>query len=147
MQAVRAVLLLVLILFGGTAFAEPIQSSAIEVVTGDMIKVKGKNINLMGYNAPRPGWRAGCTKERQGGEKAVARLKQLTSTDNLDLQTVACPCSKRTTGTIACNMGRACAVLRVGGQDVAELMVKEKLARAHVCGERRCPRLKGWCDF
>jgi hypothetical protein len=37
------------------------------------------------------------------------------------------------------------AVLKHKGENVGTLLIGEGLARRFVCGEFRCPRLKGWC--
>jgi len=41
-----------------------------------------------------------------------------------------------TEGTLRCNYGRSCGVLRARGQDVGALLIAEGLARTYVCGRR-----------
>jgi len=61
------------------------------------------------------------------------------------LTRVPCACRPGTEGTSACNYGRLCARLTVGGRDVGAIMIGEGLARPYVCGGTSCPPRAGWC--
>jgi hypothetical protein len=65
---------------------------------------------------------------------------------DLDFTFVACSCPTGTQGTLLCNYGRACGVLRAGGRDVGEILIAEGLAVPFVCGATRCPPTpRPWC--
>ena len=141
MMRVASVLLL---LVSMSARAEPIEPGAIQVTDGDTIRAGGKAIRLVGFDAPET-YRAKCPAERDLGNRATFRMRQLVAGGGLDLEQVACACRVGTGGTMACNYGRACGMLRVRGKDAAEIMIGEGLARAYVCGGTRCPKRDGGC--
>jgi endonuclease YncB( thermonuclease family) len=134
----------ILIVVAGVANAAPIESGQIEVLDGDTIRVAGETFRLVGFDAPET-YRAQCPSERELGNKATFRLRQLVAGGGLDLERVACACRVGTEGTPRCNYGRSCGILRAGGRDVAGVLIAEGLARAFVCGHTSCPRREPWC--
>ena len=123
-------LALALIAFHHTgALADPIAAERIRVLDGDTIEVQGqaRTIRLVGFNAPETS-RAECDAERQLGNLAALRLRQLVAAGDLDLKFIACSCPPGTEGTRACNYGRGCAVLPSNGEDVGSILIREKLA-------------------
>ena len=122
-------------------------SLSVRVIDGDTISLEdGKpNVRLVGFNAPETGSRTRCEAERQKGEVAKKRLRELVSNGRSDFQQVACSCPPGTEGTNACNFGR-CGVLQVNGADVGSMLINEGLAVRFVCGATSCPTLpRPWC--
>jgi endonuclease YncB( thermonuclease family) len=141
----RLCLIAVMLVLGLPAVdAEPIDRLAINVVDGDTITAHGTTYRLVGFDAPES-YRAKCSSERDLGNKATFRLRQLIADGGLDLERVGCSCRPGTEETMACNYGRRCGVLRVRGKDAAEIMIGEGLARSYVCTATRCPKRDGWC--
>jgi endonuclease YncB( thermonuclease family) len=138
------VLSFVLSFVASLANAAPIETSQIEVVDGDTIRVTGETFRLVGFDAPET-YRAQCSSERQLGNRATFRLRQLVASGGLDLERVACACRTGTEGTPRCNYGRSCGILRARGQDVGAVLIAEGLARAFVCGPTSCPKRESWC--
>ena len=123
-------------------------SVSVRVIDGDTISLEdGKpNVRLVGLNAPETGNRARCEAERQKGEAAKQRLRELVSNGRPDFQQIACSCPSGTEGTNACNFGRRCGSLRVNGVDVGSILINEGLAVRFVCGATSCPTLpRPWC--
>jgi endonuclease YncB( thermonuclease family) len=129
------------------ARAAPIDAADIRVIDGDTIRVHHKqpNVRLVGFNAPETR-RAACPAERDLGDKATRRVRELVRAGNLDFEFVACSCPPGTQGTPACNYGRDCGTLKAAGRDVGEILIAEGLAVPFKCGATRCPRTpKPWC--
>jgi endonuclease YncB( thermonuclease family) len=123
------------------ASAEPIANADIYVIDGDTVTIHGKppNVRLVGFNAPET-WKPACEAERQLGDKATRRLRELVHGGKLDLEMVVCSCPAGTQGTPACNYGRTCGTLRSNGRDVGAILIEEGLAVPFVCGTTRCLR-------
>lgn len=143
--ALAAMAFVAVIAFASPARPEPIEPSAIRINDGDTIEAAGAVYRLVGYDTPETGQRARCPLERDLGAKAAARLKELIAGGGLDLDPVACSCRPGAEGTPACNRGRRCAVLRIGGRDVGAILIGEGLAHPLRCGARSCPPLRPWC--
>jgi endonuclease YncB( thermonuclease family) len=127
--------------------AEPIASADIYIIDGDGIRVRNQSpsIRLVGFNAPET-WKPACEAERQLGDKATRRLRELVHSGKLDLTYVACSCPPGTEGTPNCNYGRKCGVLRANSRDVGVILIAEGLAVPFVCGATSCPRTpRPWC--
>ena len=123
-------------------------SLSVRVIDGDTISLQdGKpNVRLVGFNAPETGSRAKCEAERQKGEAATQRLRELVSNGRSEFKQVACSCAHGTEGSDACNYGRRCGTLRVNGADVGSTLINEGLAVRFVCGATSCPPLpRPWC--
>ena len=121
---------------------------SVRVIDGDTISLDDgrPNVRLVGFNAPETGNRARCEAERQKGESAKRRLRELVGNGRPDLQQIACSCAPGTEGTDACNFGRRCGTLRVNGVDVGATLIGEGLAVRFVCGATSCPTLpRPWC--
>jgi endonuclease YncB( thermonuclease family) len=112
----------------GALRADPIEARAITVVDGDTIRVEGETFRLVGFDAPET-YRAQCASERDLGNRATFRLRQLIAAGGIDLEPIECSCPKGTQGTMVCNYGRSCGVLRIRGKDVAGIMISEGLAQ------------------
>jgi endonuclease YncB( thermonuclease family) len=122
--------------------------TSIYVIDGDTISLNDgrPNVRLIGFNAPETGSRARCEIERQRGEAAKQRLRELVSKGRPEFHQVACSCPPGTEGTNACNFGRRCGTLRVNGVDVGSILVGEGLAVRFACGTTSCPTLpRPWC--
>jgi endonuclease YncB( thermonuclease family) len=123
-------------------------SISVRVIDGDTISPNDgrPNVRLVGFNAPETGDRARCEAERQKGEAAKRRLRELVSIGRPDFQQIACSCAPGTEGTDVCNFGRCCGTLRVNGSDVGATLIAEGLAVRFVCGATSCPKLpRPWC--
>jgi len=130
------------------AKAEPVAASDVDVIDGGTIRTRGKTVTLLGYDTPRRGPRALCRTETTVRAMATVKLRELVAAGNLSLTIVPCPCGQLSRGTIFCNRGRACGVLRRGGENVGDMLIREKLAREFICGETRCPprKIARWCE-
>ena len=88
-----------------------------------------------------------CPAERELGDKATRRVRDLVQSSQLDFEFVACSCAPGTEGTPYCNYGRRCGTLKADGEDVGAILIRENLAVPFVCGLTRCPRTpKPWCQ-
>lgn len=132
--------------FASIANASPVDQNQVEVLDGDTIRVAGETFRLVGFDAPET-YRAQCPSERELGNRATFRLRQLVAGDGLDLERVACSCPRGTEGTRRCNYGRSCGILRARGQDVGAVLIAEGLARAYMCGRTSCPLREPWCPI
>jgi endonuclease YncB( thermonuclease family) len=123
-------------------------SISVWVIDGDTISLNDgrPNVRLVGFNAPETGDRARCEAERQKGEAAKRRLRDLVSSGRSDFSQIACSCASGTEGTNLCNFGRRCGTLRVNGLDVGTTLIREGLAVPFLCGATSCPMLsRPWC--
>jgi endonuclease YncB( thermonuclease family) len=129
-------------------FADPIEQADLYVIDGDTIRVHGRTIRLVGFDAPELGGHAHCGLERMLAARAASRLRQIIRTgDDIDLQIIDCSCRPGTEGTRWCNYGRACGYLTVDSQDVGDKLVAENLAHPLICGQFSCPKRRTWCPF
>ncbi|NDR57398.1 thermonuclease family protein [Aliiruegeria sabulilitoris] len=121
---------------------------SIGVVDGDTIRLGSneRRIRLVGYNTPET-WKPRCARGEALGKRATARLNQLVrAAKTAEVEFVACACKQGTQGTKNCSFGRACAYLRVDGQDVGKTLIAEGLAASFICGRTSCPPLpRPWC--
>lgn len=141
----KTAIVALLLICATAAIAEPIASGAIAVTDGDTIRAHGTAVRLVGFDTPETGSRARCESERELGNRASVRLRQLVTAGGMDLTLIPCNCQPGTEGTQRCNHGRACGVLRSAGRDVGALLIAEGLARPYVCAGTRCPRRQTWC--
>lgn len=131
-----------------TYAARPISLKEFSVTDGDTIRIRGeaRGTRLVGFNAPES-IKPQCSREGALGLKAKARLRQLLSGGAaMELQQIPCSCPPGTEGTDSCNYGRSCAILRVEGRDVGQILIAEGLAVPFVCGATNCPPTpRPWC--
>ena len=105
--------------------ADAVDPHGVQVVDGDTVRVEGQPYRLVGFDAPET-YRAQCSSERELGNRATFRLRQLVAGGGVDLQRVPCSCRAGTVeGTPSCNYGRFCAVLTVRGKDVGPMLITE----------------------
>ncbi|WSH10143.1 thermonuclease family protein [Rhizobium johnstonii] len=117
------------------------------VTDGDTVHVTGDDAGtrLVGFNTPEK-FSPQCESERQLGERASLRLKELVSNGVARLTKVACACAPGTEGSEKCNHDRSCGTLRVDGEDVGNILIREGLAVPFVCTGTRCPPTpRPWC--
>lgn len=123
------------------------QSQEFTVMDGDTVHVIGEapGTRLVGFNTPEK-YSPGCEYERQQGERASARLRELVTHGSVRLTKVACSCAAGTEGTRKCNHGRSCGTLEVDGKDVGSILISGGLAVPFVCGKTSCPPTpRPWC--
>jgi micrococcal nuclease len=137
---------LILAFVTSIANASPVSSGQIEVLDGDTIRIAGETFRLVGFDAPET-YRARCPSEREVGNRATFRLRQLVAQAGLEFERVPCACRAGMEGTPRCNYGRSCGLLRARGQDVGALLITEGLARVYVCGRTSCPAREPWCPM
>ena len=124
-----ATALLLLVLSVGAVSSAPITSDEVRVIDGDTIRLRHQkpDVRLVGFNAPETR-RAICEAERELGDKATRRLRDLVQSSKLDFEFVACACQPGTEGTPSCNYGRRCGTLKANGRDVGAVLISENLA-------------------
>ncbi|EJC75736.1 micrococcal nuclease-like nuclease [Rhizobium leguminosarum bv. trifolii WSM2012] len=123
------------------------QSQEFTVTDGDTVHVGGEaaGTRLVGFNTPEK-FSPQCEYERQLGERASERLRELVTHGSARLKKVACACAPGTEGTKKCNHGRYCGTLLVDGKDVGRILIGEGLAVPFVCGRTSCPPTpRPWC--
>jgi endonuclease YncB( thermonuclease family) len=141
------VLIVATLLLPAAAQSEPVSSDQIRVIDGDTIRIfqMQPNVRLVGFNAPETRL-AQCSKERELGDRAARRVRDLVRTEPLDFTYVDCSCPPGTEETMACNWGRSCGVLKIRGKDLGDILIGEGLAVVFKCGATRCPKTpKPWC--
>lgn len=124
-----------------------LQTQDFSVTDGDTVHVVGDatGTRLVGFNTPEV-FSPQCQLERQLGERASSRLRELVAHGNARLTKVACACAPGTEGTRECNYGRSCGMLQVDGKDVGSILISEGLAVSFVCGKTSCPPTpRPWC--
>lgn len=94
------------------------QAPTITVVDGDTVRVGSEKIRLMGLDAPE--MRCRCAYECRLARAATDRLRQLISRGYVTID-------RRGRD----KYGRTLAVIRVGGEPVAEVLIREGLARRY----------------
>ena len=104
--------------------------SQLTVVDGDTVNLAGQTIRLVGFDTPET-YRAECASERRLGDAATDRLRELLARAS-SAELAYLPRPDR--------YGRDLARLMLDGQDVADIMVGEGLARRYSGGQRR-----PWC--
>jgi len=117
------------------------------VTDGDTIRISGdeSGTRLVGFNTPEK-FSPQCAREEQLGHRATARLRELVTSPTITLTKVACSCRPGTHGTKQCNYGRSCAILKVEGRNVGDILISEGLAVPFVCGSSGCPSTpRPWC--
>lgn len=112
------------------AIAEPVKSADIYVVDGDTIDVSGNRFRLVGFDTPET-YYAKCDYELALGNAATKRLRELIRSGKL-LDLVVLPGRDK--------YDRGLARFYVGGTDVAQILMGERLARPYSGGRR-----KPWC--
>lgn len=110
--------------------AETVNPGLLSVVDGDTVRLAGERIRLTGFDAPET-YRAECVAERAQGEAATARLRELIGQASHATLTYL-PRQDQ--------YGRDLARLSLDGHNVADIMVREGLARRYGGGQRR-----PWC--
>lgn len=123
-------LMAVVVLLAGPVKAERVQPSAIYVVDGDTIRFAGVSWRLVGLDTPET-YRPQCDYELALGQAATARLRELVmSGRGVDL--VALPGRDQ--------YDRGLARLFIGGENIADILTSEGLARRYDGGRRQ-----SWC--
>ena len=125
----------------------PVSPRDIYVIDGDTIRVSGETYRLVGFDAPEIGRTARCEREVEKGFEAKAALVDLVHSGKpLTLQRVACSCPPSAAeGSQACNYGRWCGTLRVGGEDVGAILIRAGLAKDYPYRWDRVPPKPEWC--
>jgi micrococcal nuclease len=124
----------ILLAMSATAHAEPIERWRITVKDADTIRLAGERIRLAGFDAPETGPPdLRCDAEREWGERAKRRLIELLDNGALDIEYL--PRRDR--------YGRRLAYLRVGGEDVGAILIRERLAVSY---RGRGPKMD-WCPW
>lgn len=137
-------LIIVAVMLSASAFAASVGRNDLAVIDGETIRAHGKTYRLVGIDVPET-TNAKCPTERDLGERAAKRLKEIIDLGGLDLKEVPCACVPGTQGTQLCNHGRLCGVLTAGGSNVGFTLIREGLARPYYCGKYRCPKQRSWC--
>jgi endonuclease YncB( thermonuclease family) len=128
--------------------AEPITADQVRVMDGDTVRLHHQkpDVRLVGFNAPETK-RAQCEAERELGDKATRRVRDLVRDQPLDFERVACSCPPGKEGTRFCNYGRWCGTLKAGGRDIGDILIAEGLAVPFKCYASSCPKTpRPWCE-
>ena len=141
-----ASLVSVALLTSQAATAAVVEPRQIQVIDGDTIIVNGKTVHLIGFIAPET-YDAQCKAERELGNKAANRLRELILAGGLEYSPVMCPCPAATLGKLFCNFVRTCGTLKTNGRDVGDILVEEGLAATYSCRSGGCPKTtRIWCN-
>jgi endonuclease YncB( thermonuclease family) len=103
---------------------------AITIVDGDTVRMDGVSYRLLGFDTPET-YYARCARERQWGNAASARLKELIEHSATRLEVVAGSCKWR----------RKCAKLFIQEGNVADIMISE----GHAVPYNGRGKRKNWC--
>ena len=126
---------------------EPLDPAVVYVVDGDTIRVAGSSYRLTGFDAPEIGRCAECEGEVAKGYDAKERVVDLVHGGELvALTRSACACPPDAPeGTMGCNCGRRCGTLRVAGEDVGTILMREGLAKPAVSlASRAAEAMMAW---
>ena len=100
------------------------------VVDGDTIWLEGEKLRPQGFDTPEPQTNlCGGDKERKIASKAKERLKQLLNNNTWTVERFGLDRYERTLVTI-----------RINGEDVGDILIRERLARSWPDGH------EWWCD-
>ncbi len=119
-----------LALIAGQVDAETINPATVYVVDGDTIRMDGDSWRLVGLDTPET-YEPGCDFELALGQAATARLRGLMASGRV-VEVIRLPGRDR--------FDRGLARLFIGGEDIADILVREGLARPYEGGRRL-----GWC--
>ena len=61
------------------------------VIDGDTVRWQGQTVRLVGFDTPETGNRARCASERNRGDKATARLRELIVSGNVTVDWFGAP--------------------------------------------------------
>lgn len=100
------------------------QAQSLRVIDGDTVDINGERIRLATIDAPETGGRARCAYERDLGDKATARLRELLTDANIFIAR-----GDLADGRLIDRYGRTLAVVYADGQAVGAVLVQEGLAR------------------
>ena len=109
---------------------QTVNPSRLSVVDGDTVRLNGETNRLVGFDTPET-YRAHCDAEREWGDAATERLRELLAWAS-SARLAYLPRRDR--------YGRDLARLMLDGEDVADIMVGEGLARRYSGGQRH-----SWC--
>lgn len=121
---------LALVLIAGQVDAETVNPAAVYVVDGDTIRMDGDSWRLVGLDTPET-YEPRCDFELALGQAATARLRGLMASGRL-IEVIRLPGRDR--------FDRGLARLYVGGENIADILIREGLARAYDGGRR-----ESWC--
>lgn len=100
------------------------------IVDGDTLWLNGENIRLEGFDTPEPQTQiCGGDQEKALAAQASARLVELLNTNTWTVER-----------SRADRYGRTLATIRIGGRDIGEWLVEERLARWWPDGH------EWWCE-
>ena len=129
-RLVLTAVLLAALMVPGTGKAEIVKPASIRVIDGDTLDVSGQRYRLVGFDTPET-YYAQCDYELALGNAATARVRELIASGQaLDL--VILPGRDK--------YGRGLARFFVGGENLADILTGERLARVYNGGRRQ-----GWC--
>ena len=138
------IIFLILILLASPAHAQEFYVyKPVKITDGDTIKLDvskesplikklGLSVRIKGIDTPEKAPRAKCKKESELGQQATKYTTELVGNKELLLSEIKWDKYG----------GRIVANVKVGGVDVAQELLKKKLARVYNDGEKK----KSWCD-
>jgi endonuclease YncB( thermonuclease family) len=118
------------------ALAEPnvvTGPQTVVAIDGDTLAIGAERIRIIGLDTPET-YQAQCPAELLAGYTAQGRLQHLLNSRTVRIERAGLDKYKRTL-----------AIVHVGQDDVADILVREGLARSYVCPGGRCPARKPWC--
>ena len=130
-QLMRKILATVVFIFSiSSAAAAPVRSGDIYLIDGDTADIGGQRYRLVGYDTPET-YKPRCDYEKALGTEATRRARELVRMAG-SVEIVVLPGRDK--------YGRGLARMFIRGDDIANILVSEGLARRYQGGRR-----SSWC--
>jgi endonuclease YncB( thermonuclease family) len=120
-----------LLLSLGAVSSAPMTPDEMRVIDGDTIRIgqQKPDVRLVGFNVPETR-RAICEAERELGDKATRRLRDLVQSSKLGFEFVGCACQPAEKEHRPATTEGVAALIKADGRDVGAVLISEKSSGA-----------------